>query len=263
MAPTPVRVATASTMSLKIGVVRMQRVTRRNAGSFRRNSPTSGVEGIAAALRQNQRMELIAPLPLQFPTWLLRVAAALRVLRAAPAPATTGDVNELVIARARRGDHRAFAQIVDHYDHRLRALAYRLLGDRDRMDDVLQEAYVKAFRSLPRFKGDAALGTWLYRIVYNASIDDLRSRKVTVSLDERLDAADTGPGPAETVTARGDLAAALNALPPDQRAAVLLVDADGLDYAEAATVLGVAEGTVASRLSRARATLRIVLGPNR
>ena len=184
------------------------------------------------------------------------------MLRAVPASPAAGDIDHLVVARARRGDHRAFAQIVDHYDDRLRGLAFRLLGDRDRMDDVLQEAYVKAFRALPRFKGEAALGTWLYRIVYNACIDDLRGRKVVVSLDDGGDGperADPRLGPADLAVERGDLAAALDTLPPDQRAAVLLVDAYGLDYDEAADVLGVATGTIGSRLSRARTALRALL----
>jgi RNA polymerase sigma-70 factor (ECF subfamily) len=206
-------------------------------------------------------MDLLFPFPL--PVWVLRIAVGLGLLRASAQPQAAGDVDPMVLARARRGDHRAFAQIVDHYDHRLRGLAFRLLGDRDRMDDVLQEAYVKAFRSLPRFKGDAALGTWLYRIVYNACIDDLRSRKATVPLDDRLDVADSRPDPADVAIGRRDLAAALDTLPPDQKAVVLLVDAYGLDYAEAAEVLGVATGTVGSRLNRARTSLRNLLGPRR
>ncbi len=127
------------------------------------------------------------------------------------------------------------------------------------MDDALQEAYVKAFRSLPRFKGDAALGTWLYRIVYNTCIDDLRARREIASLDDRVDAPDADADPAEQVGTLRDLAAALALLPADQRAAVLLVDAHGVDYAEAAKVLGVATGTIASRLNRARAALRVSL----
>ncbi len=197
-------------------------------------------------------MDIVVDLPIS--------ARVLGWLRAAAVPRATGDIDRLVVARARRGDHQAFAQIVDHYDHRLRGLAYRLLGDRDRMDDVLQEAYVKAFRSLPRFKGESALGTWLYRIVYNACIDDLRSRKATVALDDQVETADARPDPADIAVGRGDLAAALDTLPSDQRAAVLLVDAYGLDYGEAADVLGVAAGTIGSRLSRARAALRTVLG---
>jgi RNA polymerase sigma-70 factor (ECF subfamily) len=202
-------------------------------------------------------MDLAAAQPV--PPWVLRIAAALGLLRAVPLSPSAGDVDRLVLARARRGDHQAFAQIVDHYDHRLRGLAYRLLDDRDRMDDVLQEAYVKAFRSLPRFKGESALGTWLYRIVYNACIDDLRSRKATVPLDDGLDMPDRRPDPADVAIGRRDLAAALATLPPDQKAAVLLVDAYGLDYAEAADALGVATGTIGSRLTRARTSLRTFL----
>ena len=173
--------------------------------------------------------------------------------------ATTGEVDELVVARARRGDQDAFAEIVGHYDHRLRALAYRLLGDRDRMDDVLQDVYVKAFRSLPRFRGDAALGTWLYRVTYNACLDELRRRPArgAVSLDD--DRVPSVADPADLTVQRSDLAAALDRLPPDQRAAVLLIDAYGLDYGDAAAVLGVRTGTIASRLSRARAVLRTAL----
>jgi RNA polymerase sigma-70 factor (ECF subfamily) len=174
-----------------------------------------------------------------------------------------GDIDELVVGRARRGDQDAFAEIVGHYDHRLRALAYRLLDDRDRMDDVLQEVYVKAFRALPRFRGEAALGTWLYRITYNACLDDLRRQPAVapVGFDDEWaqTAADSTAGPAEVAVRRGDLAAALDRLPPDQRAAVMLVDAYGLDYGDAAEVLGVRAGTIGSRLSRARAVLRAAL----
>jgi len=177
-------------------------------------------------------------------------------------PHATGEVDDVMLARARHGDQDAFATIVGHYDDRLRAVAYRLLGDRDRMDDVLQEVYISAFRSLPRFKGDAALGTWLYRITYNACIDDLRRRPAvaTVSYDDRDPTlVDPASGPAEIAVRRQDLAVALDRLPPDQRAAVLLVDAFGLDYADAAEVLGVRAGTIGSRLSRARAVLRAAL----
>jgi RNA polymerase sigma-70 factor, ECF subfamily len=171
------------------------------------------------------------------------------------------EVDARVVARARRGDQAAFAEIVREYDDRLRGLAYRILGDRDRMDDVLQEVYVKAFRSLPRFKGASALGTWLYRITYNACLDDLRRHPQRESGDPEILAtvADPSPGPDELAVERNDLAAALERLPTDQRAAVLLVDAYGLDYREAARVLGVRAGTIGSRLNRAHATLRAVL----
>ena len=175
-----------------------------------------------------------------------------------------GEVAPDVLARAKRGDQQAFTEVVRHYDHRLRALAYRLLGDRAAMDDALQEAYVKAYRALPGFREDAGLGTWLYRITYRACIDFQRreSRHQTDTAEWAPPTATaTGPAadPATTATSRTDLQRALAALPVDQRAALLLVDAEGLDYEAAASVLGVAPGTIASRLSRARAALRSAL----
>jgi RNA polymerase sigma-70 factor (ECF subfamily) len=124
------------------------------------------------------------------------------------------------------------------------------------MDDALQETYVRAFRALPAFRGDSSPGTWLYRIAYNACLDELRRTRQVVPLDSVRDRSDPGPGAAETVPARRALADALGRLPAEDRAAVLLVDAQGFDYRSAAEVLGVPEGTVASRLNRARATLR-------
>ncbi len=176
----------------------------------------------------------------------------------APALAPTASS---VVERARRGDQEAFAALVRHYDRGLRALAYRLLGDRDRMDDALQEAYVKAFRALPRFRGESDVGTWLYRIAYNACLDELeRSRKVVhLPLAEVADMAQETE-PVERLATRRALAAALAALPVEDRAAVLLVDAEGFSYADAAQILAVPEGTVASRLNRARASLRRALG---
>jgi RNA polymerase sigma-70 factor (ECF subfamily) len=173
-----------------------------------------------------------------------------------------GEVGADVLARAKAGDREAFTEVVRHYDQRLRALAYGLLGDRAAMDDALQEAYVKAFRALPGFREDAGLGTWLYQITYRACIDHQRreSRHQTGSTGwSRPDTAAPSADPAATAASRTDLQRALAGLPADQRAAVLLVDAEGLDHNAAAAVLGVAPGTIASRLSRARAALRAAL----
>ena len=85
------------------------------------------------------------------------------------------ELGPAILDRARGGDHEAFAAVVRLYDAKLRGLAFRVLGDRDRMDDALQEAYVRAFRALPRFRGDARMGTWLFRITYNACLDELGS----------------------------------------------------------------------------------------
>lgn len=165
------------------------------------------------------------------------------------------------VARARAGDPQAFTVLIAHYDAGLRSLAYRLLGDRDRMDDALQEAYVRAFRALPGFTGTASIGTWLYRIAYNACIDELerarRPREVLV--DEPPERAGGPPEMLERLSERDALAQALAELSPADRAAVLLVDAQGFDYASAGEILGVASGTIASRLNRARAALRQAL----
>lgn len=171
------------------------------------------------------------------------------------------EIDPATMAQAIAGDQAAFGRVVSHYDQRLRALAWRLLGDQPAMDDALQEAYIRAYRSLASFRYGSAPGTWLHRITYNVCIDELRRRRrrPTSSFDELVAEADPGPPPDAIVAERSALATALAALPPQQRAAVLLVDAQGYDHAAAGEVLGIPVGTVASRLSRARATLRHAL----
>ena len=166
-------------------------------------------------------------------------------------------------AQARAGDGAAFAALVRPHDARLRGLAYHLLGDRDLMDDAMQEAYMRAFTALPRFRGRSSIATWLYRLTYNACIDELRRarrRPPGAPLHEVDDSRSPVPDPGELVGGRAELRDALMELSPGDRAAVWLVDAVGCDYAEAAAVLDVPEGTVASRLARARAALRRALG---
>ncbi|MEO6714068.1 MAG: sigma-70 family RNA polymerase sigma factor [Mycobacteriales bacterium] len=162
-------------------------------------------------------------------------------------------------------DPDAFIAMIKLYDRPLRALVYRLMGDRHVMDDVLQDVYLRAYRALPSFRGEAAPGTWLYRIAYNVCIDELRrrQRQPRIPLDEMYDEPHDGVDPGDEAAMRGDVAIALEALPMDQRAAVLLVDVHGFDYARAGEILGVPAGTVGSRVSRARATLRESLGGQR
>jgi RNA polymerase sigma-70 factor (ECF subfamily) len=168
-------------------------------------------------------------------------------------------VGERTLLRAaQQGDHGAFAELVRLHDRAFRALAHRLLNDRDAIDDVLQEAYVKAFVALRRFRGDSSVRTWLYRIVYNACLDELKRRPQPRD-EPDAEIADWGADPSDVVPERARLAAALAALAPTERTVVLLVDAEGLSYEEAAAVTGVPGGTIASRLSRARAALRRAL----
>lgn len=156
-------------------------------------------------------------------------------------------------------DVNTFIRTVRECDHELRMLAQHLLSNPALLDDVLQDAYLKAFRSLGAFRGRSALRTWLYRIVYNTCIDELRRpRLVQVPLSMGTD--DTAaPADQDRVAGRMALSDALGTLPVQQRAAVLLVDAQGLTYREAARVLEVPDGTVATWVSRARSALRVSL----
>jgi RNA polymerase sigma-70 factor, ECF subfamily len=171
-----------------------------------------------------------------------------------------GAAQASVVERARGGDADAFMELIAPFDRDHRALAYGILGDRHRMDDALQDAYLKAFRGLPAFDGRAAIGTWLYRIVYNACLDELRRRTrfVHLPLEHASHLASPSEPVAEAIAADG-LAAALRSLPGDLRAVVLLVYARGLDYETVSQIMDIPVGTVASRLHRARAILRAAL----
>ncbi len=163
------------------------------------------------------------------------------------------DIELSDLDRARQGDAHAFMRLIQPHDKELRSFTYRLLADRHAMDDVLQEVYIKAFRSLKGFRGDASLRTWLFRIARNTSIDAIRSRRSHRTLD--FDVRDLGQMESAAVS-RLDLGRALAQLGHDHRQVVLLIDGAGFDYAEAAAVIGVSVGTVRSRLSRARSQLR-------
>jgi RNA polymerase sigma-70 factor (ECF subfamily) len=174
-----------------------------------------------------------------------------------PSP-TTSDVD--LVELARHGDRSAFDELLRRHDHRMRSLAYRLMADRGRMDDALQDAYLNAFKGLHRFRPDRDFGGWLYRITYNACIDELRRQKRSPRrMDEGYDHESSRPGPEQLVSNSEMVRQALADLPTDQRVTVVLVDAEGFDHRAAAEILGVAPGTVASRLSRARARLRKLL----
>jgi RNA polymerase sigma-70 factor, ECF subfamily len=172
-----------------------------------------------------------------------------------------------LIKRARAGDVAAFEELLEVNGEAMRRLAYSMLGSEALMDEVLQIAYVKAFRALPRFDGRSSFGTWLHRIVANAAVDELRriARRGEVDLDAlegraAAAVASDGADVASDTARRLDLADALAALPADLRIVVLMVDAEGYSYDEVAEVVGIPPGTVASRLHRARAALRPALG---
>jgi RNA polymerase sigma-70 factor, ECF subfamily len=162
------------------------------------------------------------------------------------------------------GDPAAFGTLFSRHRDRLWAVALRTLHDPEDAADALQEAMLSAFRRAAAFRGDAAVTTWLHRIVVNACLDQLRRKasKPAVPADDEavLDAlSQRSGGPAADPTSASDTAldvdAALQLLPAEQRAALVLVDMLGYSVATAAEVLGVSAGTVKSRCSRGRARL--------
>jgi RNA polymerase sigma-70 factor (ECF subfamily) len=160
--------------------------------------------------------------------------------------------------RVRSGDAAAFQRIVDATSARLVRLAARMLGNVVDAEDVVQEAYVKAYRALmsDEFDGRANVSTWLYRIVTNQAIDAMRSRarrpKPTDTADESL----SDLASAEQTLALTELSDWMRELPPDQRAALVLKAVEGMTSPEIAEILQCSEGAVEQRLVRARAALR-------
>ncbi len=165
-----------------------------------------------------------------------------------------------LIRRAQIGDHRAFTVLLRQSDGRMRSLASGLMGSRSATDDALQDAYLKAYRDVGGYRGNASFATWLHTIVYRTCLNNLRqhNRRAEVDLDAVPEPA-TGTDHAEEHVDADAVDTALRNLPPDQAAVVILVDGDGCSYQEAAAVLGVREGTIASRLNRARRALRDAL----
>ena len=144
---------------------------------------------------------------------------------------------------------------------RLAGQLYFVAGGADEAGDCVQEAFLAAYRRAESYRGDAAVTTWLHRIVVNACLDRLRRTKVTTPLPE-WDLADRRDEHASTLV-RVDVREALRQLPEGQRLALVLVDMHGLSVAEAAGVLEVAEGTVKSRCARGRAAMAELLGLGR
>ena len=177
-----------------------------------------------------------------------------------------------LIERCTAGDDAACAELVSIHQRMVYGLAFHLLGDRDEALDLSQEVFLRVFRTLSSFRGQSALRTWIYRIVINQARNRQRwwrrrHRSEQVSLDEHLQQhgeleseGDTLP---DRLLASKETAAfiwkALDRLPFDQRTALILREIDGLRYEEIAFSLGVAIGTVKSRLTRARQALRAEL----
>jgi RNA polymerase sigma-70 factor, ECF subfamily len=158
------------------------------------------------------------------------------------------------------GDDQAFGELFRRHRDRLWAVALRTVCDPEEAADALQDAMVSAFRRAADFRGDSAVTTWLHRIVVNAALDRLRRRAARPAVpagdEQAFEAlAGTTGDPALTTDTRLDVDAALRTLPPQQRAALVVVDMLGFSVADAAVILGISPGTVKSRCARARARL--------
>ena len=174
-----------------------------------------------------------------------------------------------LIRLARQGDRDAFGQLAARYEKPVYHQALRLVGNAQDAADVTQEVFFKAWRTLPSFRGDCALSTWLYRLTDHAAIDLLRREKKrtgTVSLDDDhqpvsdLPRSDISPEEQTEQRERQQAVAdALAALSPEHRRVLVLREISGLSYDEIAQVLKLSPGTVRSRIARARAALADLL----
>ena len=176
--------------------------------------------------------------------------------------------DEELITTFQSGDHNVYRFLVERHQERIRNLLFSIFHDRDFIDDLAQEVFIKAYQALPRFRFEASFYTWLYRIAVNKSRDELRKKKLRrffsfQTLDEgiekevnvRLSVAPEDRDTQELV------ALGLQSLPEKFRTAVVLKDIDGLSYEEIAEVMQCELGTVKSRISRARSMLRKALKP--
>ena len=177
-----------------------------------------------------------------------------------------------LVARVQKGDSRAFDMLVLKYQHKIFSLISRYVRDADDVQDVAQEAFIKAYRSLPSFRGDSAFYTWLYRIAINTAKNHLvsRSRRPPGSDVEVEDAEyfESGGGLRTIETPENALFGeelktvvqeAISALSEDLRTAITLREFDGLSYEDIADIMDCPVGTVRSRISRAREAIDVLV----
>lgn len=170
-----------------------------------------------------------------------------------------------LVERCRDGELGAFEELYRQHSGRLFSLAVRMLGNQTDAEDQLQEIFLSAHRKLQSFRGESALGTWLYRLAMNQLLDYVRSRaartgQLTDGLDDDTVLADAGGHRiADRAIDRIDLERALAELPEGCRAAFILHDVEGLEHKEVSDVLGIAEGTSKSQVHKARLRLRALL----
>jgi RNA polymerase sigma-70 factor, ECF subfamily len=173
------------------------------------------------------------------------------------------DDDQLLLERSRAGDVAAFADLVRRYEHRVRAILFRLLDDERDVEEATQDAFVQAWKNLERFRGDAAVFTWLYRIATNEALARLRKKRLATTelenLPEGVAATDESDEPQELTESselEAFLAARIRELEPEYRAPLVLRDVVGLSNQEVADVLELSLAATKSRIHRARMQIR-------
>jgi len=181
------------------------------------------------------------------------------------------DIDRELVARVQRGDQRAFGLLVEKYQRKLARLLQRLIRDPAEVEDVTQEAFIRAYRALPTFRGDSAFYTWLYRIAVNTAKNHLmamgRRAMTGVEADAALDEGEQlqDINTPESVLMSKEIAVTVNAaieeLPEELREAIRLRELDGMSYEEIAKAMDCPIGTVRSRIFRAREAIAVRLRP--
>ena len=177
-------------------------------------------------------------------------------------------MDELLLRRAQQGDPEAFSQLIGPLEQLVWRICWHYTGNRETAEDCGQEAMLRIWRNLGSYRGDCALESWVYRIAANCCMDWLRKKKRDRSVsvepmrEQGFDPPDSSPGTEEQVIAADEhqrLREAIRLLPEDQREALIMTQLEKIPYEEAARTLGVSEGTVKSRVNRAKARLKEIL----
>jgi RNA polymerase sigma-70 factor (ECF subfamily) len=213
--------------------------------------------------------ELAEPSPLKVP---LKVGPV--QTRGVQGGVSEAKVDQLLVERVQKGDKRAFDLLIQKYQHRIISLVTRYVSDTSEAQDVAQEAFIKAYRAIGRFRGDSAFYTWLYRIAINTAKNWIvaKNRRPPASDIDAVDAEQYGVSTRlrETSTPENELLReeiertvydAIAVLPEDLRTAIMLREMDGMSYEEIATTMECPIGTVRSRIFRAREAIDEKLKP--
>jgi RNA polymerase sigma-70 factor (ECF subfamily) len=179
-----------------------------------------------------------------------------------------------LIEKSLSGDYIAFEELVHRYENKVYTVAYRFMGNHADACDLAQEAFIKMYQALPKFRGDSSFMTWIYHITANVCRDELRRRqkKQTLSLDDdsddnvapKLTIASDEPGPEEIIESielSAQVQQCLNMMSEDYRLVLIMREIQGLSYDEIAETMNISLGTVKSRLSRARAVFKEKITP--